>query len=160
MGCDIHIVLERRSSDLNKWVGVQTYKGIASNLLDDSIKTSYGFAWFKLRNRNYDFFNDLCGVRGEGSEFGHTPRGLPDDASDLALMEFDNDSDLHSHSWLSARDFCGPLAASRYEGQELAVLIGERMAKGFNLALLNDFVNDEIEEDTVDEYRLVFAFDN
>ena len=75
MGCDIHMFLERKVN--NKWVMV--------NEIDNS-----------LTDRDYSFFSDLAGVRGEGPK----PKGLPDDISDsVKLNSEDYGSDGHSHSF-------------------------------------------------------------
>lgn len=163
MGCDIHIVLERRNTDTGEWVGVRDYRGFSARLLDFEVdKRGYGYAWFSLSQRDYSFFNDLCGVRGGGSSFGFPRRGLPEDASSLSRMYLsEDDPDLHSHSWLDMKELSGPLAANKAPENELAALVAERMGNsGYNLKLLNDWVDNEIEDGNIDEWRLVFAFDN
>jgi len=101
-------------------------------------------------------------VRGDGSEFGYTSRGLPENASSLSQYRLsEDDPDLHSHSWLNMKELSGPLAAHKAEANELAALVAERMGNaGFNLALLQSHVSDDIEPENIDEWRLVFAFDN
>lgn len=168
MGCDIHIVLERRNEKRGEWVGVQTFTGYKKTLFDNRFpKAAEGeydspWIWFKLRRRDYSFFNALCGVRGDGSEFGYTSRGLPENASSLSQYRLsEDDPDLHSHSWLNMKELSGPLAAHKAEANELAALVAERMGNaGFNLALLQSHVSDDIEPENIDEWRLVFAFDN
>lgn len=163
MGCDIHIVLERKNTNTGEWVGVRDYRGFGASLLEAEVdKNGSGYAWFKLRQRDYSFFNDLCGVRGGGSSFGFKPRGLPGNASSLSYMRLsEDDPDLHSHSWLDMKELSGPLAANKAPESELAALVTERMGNsGYNLKLLNDWVDDVIEDENIDEWRLVFAFDN
>lgn len=83
MGCDIHTVIERRvakgtNGNPDKWVAVA---------IDPE----------GSRDRSYERFAALAGVRGEGPE----PLGMPDDASDTAaLLARDWGDDGHSHSWL------------------------------------------------------------
>ena len=66
MGCDIHIVLERVNKECDEWVGMRDYRGMSKKLTDlnpaDSEYVS-PYVWFKLRARDYSFFNALCGVR-------------------------------------------------------------------------------------------------
>lgn len=169
MGCDIHIVLERFNKECDEWVGMRDYRGMTKKLtdLDPAAKQADSdyvspYIWFKLRARDYSFFNALCGVRGEGSAFGLTPKGLPEDASSLARFVLsEDDPDLHSHSWLDMKELSGPLAAEKGDAAQLASYVTERMGNGgFNLQLLQDYVDDEIDAETIDEWRLVFAFDN
>lgn len=163
MGCDIHIVLERRNTETDEWVGVRSYRGFSTKLLSADFKEgAFGYVWYKLKGRDYSFFNDLCGVRGNGSSFGFLPRGLPEDASALTHLELSEDNpDLHSHSWLDMKQLSGPLAANKVPEGEVAQHVVERMGNsGYNLKLLNEWVDDEIEDDNIDEWRLVFAFDN
>ena len=76
MGCDIHVIVERRWR--GRWVGV--------------VRNPMG-----ATGRDYDRFAALAGVRGEGPP----PRGWPDDASDFALIEGEKwESELHHRSWL------------------------------------------------------------
>jgi hypothetical protein len=160
MGCDIHIVLERKDKKRDRWVGVRSYRYFKASLLAN-IKTEsvMGLAGFVIKQRHYDFFNDLCGVRGDGSEFGYQSKGLPDDASDLTLMELSEDNpDLHSHSWLSMAEL-RPVMEKHYGPQIIASrLKGERVRQD----VLRMFVDDEIGEDYTPEedWRLMFAFDN
>lgn len=161
MGCDIHIVLERKDTDTDEWVGVRDYTSFSSKLLD-GVKSEFGWFSYKLRHRDYSFFNDLCGVRGSGSSFGFEPRGLPDNASSLSLMCLsEDDPDLHSHSWLDMKQLSGPLAANKAPEGDVPALVVERMGNaGYNLKLLREWVDDEIDATNIDEWRLVFAFDN
>lgn len=96
MGCDIHIVVERHVGD--KWVGIDAtnYFAISRHSKDDP-----RHAFPVCRDRNYERFAKLAGVRGEGP----APLGLPDDISDLTRLEVDRwGVDGHSHSWLSLRE--------------------------------------------------------
>jgi hypothetical protein len=173
MGCDIHIVLECKWGD--KWVGTQL--GYLSKKAldytwekyweDDSVTAvKYDkpkYVKYLIGRRNYGFFNSLCGVRGQGSEFGYTDRGLPDDASDMSEMLLsEDDPDLHSHSWLTIRELVPCLAAHwGTEGKKPEEYVFERMASpDGNLYLATELVDEEINAENADEWRLVFAFDN
>ena len=59
------------------------------------------------------------------------------------------------------KELSGPLAAEKGDAAQLASYVTERMGNGgFNLQLLQDYVDDEIDAENIDEWRLVFAFDN
>lgn len=161
MGCDIHIVLERKNTGTGEWVGVRSYSGFSAKLLQD-VTANFSWVSYRLKERHYAFFNDLCGVRGDGSRFGYTPRGLPENASSLSrLWLSEDDPDLHSHSWLNMKELSGPLVACKVTEAEQPELIAERMGNaGYNLSVLNEWVDDDITDENIDEWRLVFAFDN
>jgi hypothetical protein len=95
----------------------------------------------KDRDRDYRLFAALAGVRGDGPD----PRGLPPDVSDTAKLDADEwSADGHSHSWL-------PLP----EAFELF----KRFAEKEHYSPFTAFDLDE-EPDELEEYRLVFWFDN
>lgn len=96
MGCDIHLVLERKRKD-GHWVAVDTFSSHHDAYAKpDSIMD--GFSSPAARARNYERFARLAGVRGDGPE----PRGLPDDISETGkfMAEEDWGANGHSHSWL------------------------------------------------------------
>lgn len=81
MGCDIHAVVERKVD--GEWVGVHNFPYFSG-------------VHFAMRDRNYERFGMMAGVRREGPD----SRGMPHDASKLARMEVEHwDVDGHSHSW-------------------------------------------------------------
>jgi hypothetical protein len=140
MGCDIHLVLERRRKD-GKWVAIDTFTGHESAL-------DKGYAWPAATSRNYQRFAALAGVRGDGP----AARGMPDDASETArfLAEEKWDSDGHTHSWLPLAEAAdiflrthGPVEADSFAAKyPCAYFFGIDSDEGF------------------DAYRLVFWFDN
>lgn len=96
MGCDIHLLVERRirREDMpDQWVAVRVIRSI--NTADEHPKWKQKWANPVARERNYDRFAALAGVRGSGPE----PRGMPTDASDTARLLFKLDGD-HTPSWL------------------------------------------------------------
>lgn len=133
MGCDIHLVLERKTGD--GWLGIHNFP---------YYDTREGSDWPLARERNYDRFAALAGVRGEGPE----PKGIPQDASPLARYESEEwGDDGHSHSWLPVDE-----AAKIF-------LATERLPNDWCKQYPADFffgVND----DHPGEYRIVFWFDN
>lgn len=123
MGCDIHTVIERKIN--GKWVAVA---------IEESAS----------RDRNYDRFAMLAGVRGEGPE----PRGMPEDASDsAAALAADWGSDGHSHSWLPIEEACGIYLESERDPSEF--LLKYPSYEFFGL-----------DPEHVAAHRLVFWFDN
>lgn len=92
MGCDIHMVLERKVG--GKWVA------------DLSVQK------YLKQDRNYRRFAALAGVRGDGPP----PRGLPDDISDSTrLLVDDCGNDFHSHSWLPIKEAAQIFLETDYE---------------------------------------------
>src|SRR6266852_2677609 len=90
MGCDIHLVLEKRDHDRGLWVGTNNYR--SERMLGSNEYRGVP------THRHYRRFAALAGVRG----IGPAPRGVPEDASDLARMEIARwGCDGHSHGWLT-----------------------------------------------------------
>ena len=97
MGCDIHIVLERKVD--GEWLG-----------LHDFPYTSGGS--YPARERNYRRFAMLANVRGDGPE----PKGMPSDASQLAKFLCDDyGSDGHSHSYGTMDEVLPIFVGTEYE---------------------------------------------
>lgn len=93
MGCDIHIVLERRKIDSRDWVGVYTTDTHPKHRI-------------QIAQRDYDFFAEVAGVRGRTDTTMH-PRNLPEDVSDLAWQEYMRSPlDYHSPSHMGVDEFC------------------------------------------------------
>lgn len=142
MGCDIHVVLEKRVTmpdGSEKWVCTDTFRGHHSAFKKDPFTLSnYSFPVAEIRN--YARFAALAGVRGDGPD----PRGLPDDASETTQYLADGD-DWHSHSWLPVSE-----AAEIYK-QTSPESLG-------NFDAADYFFN--VYEDEIDQHRIVFWFDN
>lgn len=141
MGCDIHLVLEKRRAD-GRWIGVDTFKGHEAN---------YGKGWYSpvVRQRNYVRFAALAGVRGDGPD----PRGVPPGASDTSLELIDEwGGDGHSHSWL-------PLQEATRIWLETSNLKPDDL--GHKYPCSHFFGIDESSQQTkLDDYRVVFWFDS
>lgn len=133
MGCDIHIVLERRRNAGEPWVGIYS----TDRLLPEGRP--------RIAQRDYGFFAAVAGVRGRPDGY-HPPRNLPEDISPLARQEYMRDrADHHSASHMSAAEFCAIHHnlypnASRREHAEYDLL--------------------GVWSDEVSEHRVVFWFDN
>lgn len=90
--------------------------------------------------RNYGRFAKLASVRGDGPE----PRGTPDDVSETVAFHISNwEPDGHSHSWLTIRE---------------ALPIFNGTGQPCNWPLSNYFALKD--EAPLDEFRIVFWFDN
>lgn len=140
MGCDIHIVLEKKSGC--RWIGVDTFAGHES---------SHGKGWNSpaARSRNYGRFAALAGVRGEGP----APRGLPDFPSDTtALLLEEYGQDAHSVSWLPIDE------AAQIFSQTQGVLKDDDFALRYPESYF--FGVDTSDHSSWGEYRIVFWFDN
>lgn len=88
MGCDIHLVIENKYN--KKWVGIAS--------------SNFGYRP-KAKDRNYEFFAELVGVRGE-SKAGREPLGLPKNCSNLAKLSYNRSKgDYHSMSYMSVEEF-------------------------------------------------------
>lgn len=134
MGCDIHVVLERKyvTQDRNGknrreyWDCLSPIKAYdyyahpAKKLEDLELRISD----FEIANfRNYMVFSYLAGVRGPINNEFVKKRGIPSDVSSLVKLLWVNDSDLHSHTWYSLKELIefvyncddfSPLASNQY----------------------------------------------
>ncbi len=145
MGCDIHIVLEQRAKG-GRWIGIDTYIGHECSYIK-------GWATPIARERNYDRFAALAGVRGNGPE----PRGLPWDASETVRFLADEwGGDGHSHSWLPIKD------AERIFSETHHWTEDKRDDFGKSYPAVHFFGVDYSEGSSrsADDYRIVFWFDN
>lgn len=141
MGCDIHLVMEERDPDFG-WVGIETFRGFYD-----------GTDWrgHPAQSRNYRLFAALAGVRGDGPE----PRGIPETASAATRMMLKQwGADAHSASWLPLMDAVREFNARRYEEGEKAV-----DPKSYRDSFPASFWFG-VDEDNLENYRLVFWFDN
>ena len=141
MGCDIHIVAERRKKSCDPWIGVWS---------SDLTPVAMGAQFRRplCAQRDYEFFTEIAGVRGTSGTTIY-PRNLPEDVSDLAWQQYMTaPTDHHSVSHVSVDEFCDAWFRAHPEStsgvrKEYAPydLLGISGDDGF-------------------EYRLVFWFDN
>ena len=169
MGCDIHMMIETKVKTQKHgevWATVNTLNAVFPDGLShcSELKTDTPFGYYyRVEDRNYEFFADLACVRGEGE---YQDRGLPDDVAPLTLAFAESwGLDAHSHSYLYADEFI-PLyikhwftdeektkyAVDRLEGTSDLQMFYLIMEKHFNVATKD--------EDDPRNYRFVFFFDN
>ncbi len=158
MGCDIHMVLERLHG--GEWIGINTFpymRGIAHDLdATGEFRQVEGVIFWRQRDRNYELFAALAGVRGEGP----APRGLPDDISALAAMQTEEwGADGHSHTHY-------PLAEAlplfrRHAFQEVKRIMEGETNEQHRIWRALDYFGVAAEElAQLDDYRLIIWFDN
>lgn len=174
MGCDIHFVVERCVTEWDeendcetpvqpeRWIGVygtwQTPGLITGkDLIPKPDQKRDRLAWMERRpafkDRNYDFFANLAGVRGEGPE----PRGVPGNASELACWMIQKDGDDgHSHSWASLEEFTKTWLLSCGD-ETTASSVADQLKGGDGLVLYAAGLYDT---DELKLYRVVYWFDN
>lgn len=99
MGCDIHVIVERCNKNTETWF-----------LTKHEITGS--------ENRNYQFFNALAGVRGNGPA---EPKGLPYNASLGTKAEIaDWGLDCHSTSYMDLDKFLNLYTTHVYDLEAIA----------------------------------------
>lgn len=150
MGCDIHIVLERRSKDdgdaVNQWkeaiFGAQWVGVYCTDDLPYPVRP-------KIADRNYSFFREIANVRGKGT---YMPRGLPQDISLLTRQTFDRcPNDYHSASHMTVPEFTNVWL--KVYGQKYGDDNTREKVSVYDLV-------GPVEENGKYEYRVVFWFDN
>jgi hypothetical protein len=155
MGCDIHFVVEALPTG-EDWVGVFS-TDYTPNLKPTGQFTEsvIGVDYYRrpvMKDRNYQFFGALAGVRVDGPE----AKGLPDDVSALTAIAIARwDTDGHSHSWDTLDDFAIKYATSLADDVAAftAILKGERQK------IIDDLTGTYHQEDTA-QYRVIYWFDN
>jgi hypothetical protein len=133
MGCDIHIVLERRMPG-KEWIGLYA--------------TDYHPGpRIKVAQRDYEFFAEIANVRGL-SKSSRYPKNVPEDISDLAWAEYIRcPTDHHSASHASLSDFC-------------EVYLSVNPSAGRKEFAASDLFGIDSDWPENAEYRVVFWFDN
>ena len=140
MGCDIHLVLERKTDA--GWVGLNSFE------MHHDRNAEYSFPI--AGDRNYGRFAALAGVRGDGPQ----AIGLPDDISALtAELVREWDGDGHSHSWMPLKSAAKIFA----ETESFGAKRGERDPIEYYFGVYFDGGRSAT---SVEDYRIVFWFDN
>lgn len=106
MGADIHVYLERYNKESKRWEHLSLYKKND----DDSFDPIQVY-----NSRNYELFGLLAGVRGSSHFFSECygyivePRGIPEDISSYARLEWEKGKDEDGTQWWHTPtwyDFC------------------------------------------------------
>lgn len=149
MGCDIHGVVEKKHN--GEWVGIHNFRPVHSA----GKETSY--TWWAVMDRHYEFFAALAGVRGDGPD----SLGVPDDASALTLMLTEGEYD-HSYSYLNISEFLIRYinVQSKEAQMEMAKLMFDRGVRWVTYYTYNLLGIDVSDDESLDDYRVVFWFDN
>lgn len=100
MGCDIHLYVEERLSDPERWTNADRWQTDEGEIH----RVDYYDRYYS--GRNYDLFAILANVRNrDGFIPIDLPRGLPPDVSQpVRRLSEDWGVDAHSHSYLSLRE--------------------------------------------------------
>lgn len=170
MGCDIHMVLEKKFGE--RWVGLHDFSYLPASALQIDLDSKKGYSWigWAITGRHYEFFWQLAGVRGglglEGKE-----RGLPPDISELAHYRLSPELDLglHSHSWNTMRELAVILGRAKHDlevdpdakpvtakAATVAASLGVESAR----SIISKWVIEIYDESELDDLRVVYAFDN
>lgn len=122
MGCDIHLILEA-CTDQGIWIAIQSTSALSRHDTGDfNLDAYWSHPLHRAKWRDYALFAILSGVRV------YTPRtevpimgeGLPEDASDWAVEEYENDVDLHSMGSATFQEIAESISALTHkENQEL-----------------------------------------
>lgn len=171
MGCDIHFTIECKPTEDDGWVGVYstcltpafTSRGAFNSWGAEPAETRKDCPLSyenmpTLKDRHYEFFGKLAGVRGDGP--GIATEGLPDDASELSRVALNQWSmDAHSIHHCSLAEFAQAYADTDDSLREhLATVALKNPATSMPLTaeevLFGDYHGGEA------LYRVVFWFDN
>lgn len=145
MGCDIHAVVERKVGE--KWIAVNVIQNHYTAGRDHDGETD-GFSSPAALDRNYARFAAMAGVRGSGP----IPKGVPEDPSQTTAHLIKSDIDGHSHSWLPLDEAIKIMAnTEQWRAHEDEKCWIRQYPSHF-------FFN--VEDDQLDDHRLVFWFDN
>lgn len=169
MGCDIHMVLERKVKSENvpeQWATVNSFNVLHDDGLTGG-KLTNDYACYQVESRNYEFFGALTGgaVRGSADEdFDLSLRGFPEDASPIAQAMIDEwGMDAHSSSWLYADEFVPLYMKYVMSSDEVAKYVADRIEHNntpWENILERHFNVGVPEGADPSMYRFVFWFDN
>ena len=135
MGCDIHFAIEKKKG--TKWFGI--------------CSTDFGYRP-SAKDRNYEFFSQLAGVRGEGP----SPKGIPTDKSDLTAECLKRwNGDAHSMTYMAVDEF---VAIWIKQGRDIEAVVED--SKYITLDKCLDLGQIVEEPNWETKYRIVIWFDN
>jgi hypothetical protein len=162
MGCDIHMIAERKSNyeSNSEWEPIldAIFKDRLYDVANEMSHWNAPYTFQPYTDRNYALFSVLANVRnGGGIKPIDEPRGYPDDMHNVSKWLLDGwDFADHSYTWLLLDEVLGYdwKQKSPYEGEP------ETLAD-----ICSDFINNMKTLETYaksdnDTVRLVFGFDN
>lgn len=159
MGCDIHMMAEKKDLDTDRWEPVveAIFKADLYFPKDEISLWNTPYTYQPVENRNYELFSVLANVRnGYDTKPICEPRGFPDNIHQVtAWLLTEHHIAEHSLSWLTLDDieaYDWKLPSRYNPGQTL-----EESCKHF---LESCKVLRRIEKDDYCTVRLVFGFDN
>lgn len=136
MGCDIHLVVERRIQGDPDWIGIYASDNAPGGRP-------------KIAQRNYEFFAEVAGVRGSSATTTYA-RNLPRDVSRLAWINFMAcPTDYHHPSHLTVTEFIGAWRRANPNDESFR----EQFCAYDLLGVDSDWPE-------AADYRVVFWFDN
>lgn len=173
MGCDVHMFLEKYTDEEDQYLETlaedleyyeyyddSDYGRKIKNLINSAIKSENRDSrlntvleeksdkrWIVIDqpygDRNYELFSKLADVRSYGEYNAIAePQGIPDDASLYYQIKTDQwDSNGHSHSYFYLSDLL------KHDFSEISTNF-------------SNFVESYREKEDIDNYRIVFFFDN
>ena len=153
MGCDIHVFKEYQRPGTDYWVSYDTWcqdedGGMSPVWKDDD------------PGRCYAAFGLLADVR-EGYSYGHPPKGLPENISNLVEKESDSwGDDGHSHTYHTKVELNAMIIKLSILPIEESDDISRQKAYIFNLIRIFNEVPTPIVIDRETTTRIVIWFDN
>lgn len=158
MGADIHIMLERKIN--GQWYMWHKLDGVPRRALDREVKPTPYDHFYRITDRNYEFFAAIAGVRGPGPE----PRGIPEDLSVPAQEEIECwAGNGHSHTWLYANELCELFLQHHMTESEVAEFTENQLTgrafSGWEY-IMNYYIVNTIDNEPAHNYRFIIFFDN
>lgn len=149
MGTDVSYVVEMKTPDQG-WVGIM---GTGTPGSPDWTQSRSLPLW-RFTGRDYQFFNALCGVRGDNPKIDAIP-GIPDDASSLTkFLVSDWGETGHSHHHCSFREF---VLAKMYANEAIGEATASKL-KGTDPVI--EFLGmRRYDSNNLDRLRVCFWFD-
>ena len=163
MSCDIHLVLEMKAPDEEKWIGVHAFPWLETSQLYLSVygpeqdPNDYHVDW-RVKSRDYKLFAELARVRGE-TNTSMDPRGIPKDISELGKHCVDDwNGDGHSHTYMSILEFTQCFLRTRDENEKIEHVKDKLTGPDPAIERASELFG--IVTDRLDWYRLIIFFDS
>lgn len=163
MGCDIHMIAEKRSKyddDKDGWVPMLTpmFKNRHYRPADAISDYNCPYTFQPFDDRNYELFSVLANVRnGYDIQPISNPRGYPMDMHDVTGWLLDGwDFVDHSPTWLSLEE----VLAYDWSQPSAGYVPGGKLAESCKSFLENMKILEAYAKEENCEIRLVFGFDS